>query len=952
MNSTLTRWVLGLALALVAPSLAHAQVGAYCDLGGTLAVADGTLESGEYAGSTLGVGSGFGGILGSEVELYWDSDSSGNLALAIDGTGRNCAWSGNDTVVLYLDTVPGAGFADTSGFTDSGDPGRAAVSGLNGGRSLLTFASDFGADFAIAIRADSATLFRLRAGASHDVVTSLTRAPSTGFGTSCVKELAGFTLAQLGSQPGNPIRFVGTVLDPSQNPPFRANELQGAATAPAMNLGGTAYTFAAGNRNTFATHGIARLSGERAWLDFATFAGAGFAPTPTSCGQLSSQSWAITGMSEGPLAFGGTGAAMTDFGRGVGAVTATTGGIYAYDVATNDRALGVLPTGSDFAPGNMTLRVRNDGPRAITALDLSYVIHVYNSQARANSFNVSVSTDGTTFTALTALNYTSPEAADTGAALRWVANPRSTSITGLNVAPGAFYFVRWSSADVSGAGSRDRFALDDVVLTPTYSPCGNGTLDAGELCDTGSANGTTPCGCTTSCTFAATGTACGGGTGGSCDAADTCDGAGTCVDRFATGTVCRPAVGACDAAETCNGTGVACPADGVAPAGTLCAPADPSLGCDVPDACDGTSGVCPSLVATAGTSCRASTGACDLGASCDGALAACPPSAPASAGTPCRASAGACDVAEACTGSSIACPPDAFAGAATTCRASAGPCDVAETCSGSSATCPTDRFTAAGTTCRPSSDACDLAETCSGTSAGCPDDRFAASGTTCRPAAGPCDVAEACSGASASCPADALAGAGTVCRPAVGVCDVAEACSGASIACPSDGTQPDGTACADSLACNGAEVCMAGSCSGTPVACDDDDACTADACAEPDGSCTHTPIEGCCTADAECDDGDPCTTDTCEANVCANVDTCAPDAGTMPVDAGMPRPDAGMPRDAGARDASTQADAGEPPPMMTSRCNCRVPGGPSPSGPALGLLALVGLALVARRRRG
>src|SRR5207248_2447577 len=51
--------------------------------------------------------------------------------------------------------------------------------------------------------------------------------------------------------------------------------------------------------------------------------------------------------------------------------------------------------------------------------------------------------------------------------------------------------------------------------------------------------------------------------------------------------------------------------------------------------------------------------------------------------------------------------------------------------------------------------------------------------------------------------------------------------------------------CNDGVACNGAETCnvSTGECGpGTPVNCDDGDTCTTDACNEPNGQCSNTPI--------------------------------------------------------------------------------------------------------------
>jgi hypothetical protein len=41
----------------------------------------------------------------------------------------------------------------------------------------------------------------------------------------------------------------------------------------------------------------------------------------------------------------------------------------------------------------------------------------------------------------------------------------STTISGLAVAPGGYLYLRWSSDDAGGSGSRDECGLDDVQLS-------------------------------------------------------------------------------------------------------------------------------------------------------------------------------------------------------------------------------------------------------------------------------------------------------------------------------------------------------------------------------------------------------------------------------------------------------------------------------------------------------
>ncbi len=204
------------------------------------------------------------------------------------------------------------------------------------------------------------------------------------------------------------------------------------------------------------------------------FAGAGFSANPTTAGRLNSFAWAITGWSDGALSFGGMQiTSNTDYTRGSASTAQSTGGIYAYTGlpgSVSNPCLMFQPGGTDFAPGTITLRVQNDGITNITQLNISYDLFVRNDEGRANSFNFSYSADDITYTPVAALDYTTPELAD-GAG--WVAvgtaPSRSTTITGLNVSPGSYYYVRWSSADVSGSGFRDEIGLDNINMVAVYN---------------------------------------------------------------------------------------------------------------------------------------------------------------------------------------------------------------------------------------------------------------------------------------------------------------------------------------------------------------------------------------------------------------------------------------------------------------------------------------------------
>jgi hypothetical protein len=192
-------------------------------------------------------------------------------------------------------------------------------------------------------------------------------------------------------------------------------------------------------------------------IDFNTYTGAGFTPTPAA-GQLSSLEWQVLGMSDGNLLFGGT-QTGGDFARGLSNGGVTTGGAYSFNNGTGG-SMGVQPTGADFNNGSFTLRIQNNTGAVMNQITLDYEIWVLNNETRASSFNFSHSADNLMFTPIAAVNFVSPEAAD--ASPTWVMTPRATVISGLTINDGDFYYLRWSHADVSGSGGRDEFGLDNI----------------------------------------------------------------------------------------------------------------------------------------------------------------------------------------------------------------------------------------------------------------------------------------------------------------------------------------------------------------------------------------------------------------------------------------------------------------------------------------------------------
>jgi len=197
--------------------------------------------------------------------------------------------------------------------------------------------------------------------------------------------------------------------------------------------------------------------------DFETFTGGGFAPNPAA-GQLDSDWWAITGLTDGDLLFGDT-QTTGDFARGQSTGGVGTGGLYAFDVGGGNTILGVQPTGGDFTPGEFILRLQNSSGVTVTQLQIAYNIWYNNDQPRSNSLSFAYSLDNVGYTPVAALDFTTPPAAD---GLGWQTVPLSTTITGLTIPISNVFYLKWTGDDLSGSGSRDEYGLDNIqVSLPT-----------------------------------------------------------------------------------------------------------------------------------------------------------------------------------------------------------------------------------------------------------------------------------------------------------------------------------------------------------------------------------------------------------------------------------------------------------------------------------------------------
>lgn len=200
-------------------------------------------------------------------------------------------------------------------------------------------------------------------------------------------------------------------------------------------------------------------------INFTGYDGSGFASSPAA-GQLDSDTWETTGISDSDGTFGGD-YTTGDFARSSTTTSETIGGFYAFSDGGDIRFM-IQPTGVDWEPGTVVLKIQNVTGSNLTKLNIQYDIYVNNDQGRSSSFNFSYSTDNSSYTDIGSLDYTSTAASDTNGMVK--VSTKTTSITGLSISINSFIYIRWSGAAVDGSGSRDEFALDNILLSPENAP--------------------------------------------------------------------------------------------------------------------------------------------------------------------------------------------------------------------------------------------------------------------------------------------------------------------------------------------------------------------------------------------------------------------------------------------------------------------------------------------------
>lgn len=166
---------------------------------------------------------------------------------------------------------------------------------------------------------------------------------------------------------------------------------------------------------------------------------------------------------------------------GTGILTGTSsGGAYNFANGINgsstDRAVGFLTTGSAVGPGYLYMQLQNNTGVTISDLSISFDYEKFRSGTRAFTLSMQSSTDGSTFGSDIA---SGGQAYSSDASNSTIYNPptttsKSVTLTGVNIANGASYYIRWKYAPTSGSTytNAQAIGIDNVSVTATIGCSG------------------------------------------------------------------------------------------------------------------------------------------------------------------------------------------------------------------------------------------------------------------------------------------------------------------------------------------------------------------------------------------------------------------------------------------------------------------------------------------------
>lgn len=185
--------------------------------------------------------------------------------------------------------------------------------------------------------------------------------------------------------------------------------------------------------------------------------------------------WA-TGTTATTLAYGTNGAGIVT-GTSPGGIINWANGITA---SATDRSLGFLTTGGFASPNSIVLRITNNTGVVIGSFDVSFDYEKYRSGSRQFDWTFDHGSTSSLLTSLAAGDQSYPaDATNTVINNPPTAITKTFSITGLSLANGASYYLRWTSTGLAGSTNGqglgiDNFSITAQPATPTFTSTGAG----------------------------------------------------------------------------------------------------------------------------------------------------------------------------------------------------------------------------------------------------------------------------------------------------------------------------------------------------------------------------------------------------------------------------------------------------------------------------------------------
>ncbi|WP_254512040.1 beta strand repeat-containing protein [Anatilimnocola floriformis] len=146
-----------------------------------------------------------------------------------------------------------------------------------------------------------------------------------------------------------------------------------------------------------------------------------------------------------------------------------TGGTYNWGTSATERAVGAMSSSGFASPNSLMAKINNGSGQTINTLTVAYAAERYRTNLTAASVSFFYSLDGTTWTAVSAGDIAASNFPNGASAFDFinptVVNKSDITISGLNIANGADFYLRWSIA--TGATNSQGIGIDNVNVVGT-----------------------------------------------------------------------------------------------------------------------------------------------------------------------------------------------------------------------------------------------------------------------------------------------------------------------------------------------------------------------------------------------------------------------------------------------------------------------------------------------------